>query len=134
MDCLAATAQASPHALAATAPHLVPIVACHFELGLLRHFDLSEREQIVETGFARHLLLHEPAHLFEGGSALEPGKERVALPRSTFTQALEPDDEGIHVSRNVTHERSNSLANGLYKIPFRCKHARFTLELVLPMR
>ena len=57
------------------AAHLVPIVPRHLEFCGHRHFNLGQREQIVEAGLAGNLLRQEPEHVSAGRAP--PARERA---------------------------------------------------------
>jgi hypothetical protein len=122
------------HPLAPAAPHFVPVITRHFELRLLRHLDLRQREEIVEAGFSRHFLLDKPSYLFVRGHGLQPRKQRVSLARTVLTQPLEPGDEAIHVIGNIARKRSGFFAHGFDEISFGNQHARFAFQLMPAIR
>ena len=97
----------SVHPFAGPAPHLIPEIARHLELGLNRHLELRQREQIFESGLAGHLLQQEPPHLFGGSRGRKPWKKRITLPRAGLPKPFEPGDEPIHLGGDVGSERGD---------------------------
>ena len=119
------------HALLAAASHLVPEIARHLELRLNRHLDLGQRQQVVETGFARDLLRQEPFHLLGAGRPGEPGKQRIALAGSVVLEPLEPGDEGVDLGRNVGDQRGDRGALRLDELDLGAGHGMLLRQFVV---
>ena len=115
--------QRAVHRHCPAAPHLVPEVAGKLELGLHRHLDLRQRDEVVESGLARDLLGEEPLHLCERRAPGEPGKERVTLPRTAIEQLVEPADECVRVAGHAAGQRLHRCALFLDEPGLQCPQA-----------
>jgi hypothetical protein len=120
------------HSLTGAAAHLVPIVACHFQLSNFRHFNLRERQQVIKAGFSRDFLFDKPPHLLQISLRRQPRKEWVSLSWPGLAEAFKPSDEGIHLIGNIVRQRCDFSSNRLNKLSFRSKHAALLVELNAP--
>jgi len=89
----------SMHAAGMALAHLVPVVARELELRAHGQLHLRERNQVIETRFASHLLAQEPAHFLVRGVLRQPREQRVVLARAVLLQRFEPLQEGGRVHR-----------------------------------
>uniref|UniRef100_A0A0N4Z2W6 Uncharacterized protein n=1 Tax=Parastrongyloides trichosuri TaxID=131310 RepID=A0A0N4Z2W6_PARTI len=122
------------HAGLRPAAHFVPVVARQLELGPGRHLDLGHGDEVVEPGFAGHLLQQEPAHLLHRGRLGQPGEERVRLAGAGSLERLEPGDEAVCRGGEVG-EPGRGLGPGAFdELALDQHHLRIMAEVVAPGR